>query len=72
MEFPRTVPGSVGGAAGVVVGEAGLDVSGTTDVEMWLRPDTLEEVDESLVFRHARREATPMPYLDARGTHESE
>ena len=64
VELPWAVARGVGAAAGVVVGEAGADVRGVTDVEVWLRIGTLENVDESLVFRHARPEATAMPTAD--------
>ena len=49
----------VGAPAGVVVGEAGGDVRSATDVEVrHRRGGTLENVNELLVSRHARREAT--------------
>ena len=64
VQLPGTVPRSVGAAAGIVIGEAGADVRGVTDVERWLRISTLENVDESVGFGHARPEATPMPIAD--------
>ena len=64
VQLPGTVARGVGAAAGVVIGEAGGDVRGVTDVEVWLRIGVLENVDESLVFRHARPEATAMPIAD--------
>jgi len=62
--LPWAVARGVGTAAGVVVGEAGGDIRGVTDVEVWLRIGVLENVDESLVFRHARPEATAMPIAE--------
>jgi hypothetical protein len=64
VKLPRAVTRSVGAAAGVVVGEAGGDVRRSTDVEVWFRIGILEDVDESLVLRHARPEATAMPNAD--------
>jgi hypothetical protein len=53
---PGAVTRGVGAPAGVVVGEARRDVGGATDVEVWPRIGILENVDEPLLFRHARRE----------------
>ena len=47
--------------AGVVVIEEGEDVRRQPDIEVRLGVGTLENVDESPVFRHTRRKATQMP-----------
>jgi Recombinase len=54
VKLPRAVARNVGAAAGVVIGEAGVDVRSVTDVEVWLRIGTLENVNESPVLRHTR------------------
>ena len=64
VKLPRPVSRGMGTPACVVVGEAGRNVRSATDIEMWLRIGIFENVDESLVFRHARPEATPMPDAD--------
>ena len=61
VEVPRAVPRGVRAAAGVVVGESGVDVRGETDVEVSLRIGTLENVDESLVFGHPKAKARSAP-----------
>jgi hypothetical protein len=53
--------GSVGAAAGVVVGESGMDVRGETDVVACGGRGTLQNVDASLVFGHPNVKATSMP-----------
>ena len=48
-------------AAGVVVGEAGVDVRSEADVVVRPGIDTLQNVDESLVFGHPQVKATSVP-----------
>src|SRR5437868_31896 len=48
-------------AACVVVGQSVADIGGKANVELWSRIGSPQNVDESFVFRHARRRATPMP-----------
>lgn len=61
MQFPRTIAGGMRTAAGVVVDETGTSVGGEADVVMGLRIAALQNVDESLVFRHPKAKATAMP-----------
>jgi hypothetical protein len=58
VKVPGAVARGVRAAAGVVVDKACANVRGEADVEVWLEIGSLENVDESLVFRHARRKAT--------------
>jgi hypothetical protein len=64
VKLPGAMAGGVRTPSGVVVGEAGSNVRGATDVEAWLRSGILQNVNESLVFRHAPGKATPMPGRD--------
>ena len=58
VELPGTMTRGVWAAAGVVVIEAGEDIRRQADIEVRLGVGTLENVDESPVFRHTRRKAT--------------
>jgi hypothetical protein len=61
VKLPRAVAHGVGAAAGVVVGESGVDVRGETDVVACLGSGTLQNVDASLVFGHPLAKATSVP-----------
>ena len=56
-------------AAGVVVDKAGANVRGEADVEVGLWIGSLQNVDESLVFGHAKTKATAVPSAGVSNIH---
>lgn len=64
MTGPFDLARRVGAAAGVVIREAGRAVGREAGVVVRLGIGTLQDVGESLVFRHARPETTAMPNAD--------